>query len=1113
MPIIGILFFMYFDFLLSFENFFVHLDFIPSSHAEILVNNSINNLDVLDSYGLEFSSNETRDEIDDFTLLIYMIGSDLETQTHEASKDINEMTKRNIPHNSKVNIVLETGGSTGKPDGKNRTIDFSVVQRHKIEGNTTILLDNSSGKRNMGEAKTLSDFLKWGISSFPAKKYGLIFWDHGSGVEGFGRDENFGNDKLYLSEIFGAFYETNYLLSTEVPPNRNFQGFEFIGFDSCLMATMEVASFFSYFNPYGKFLIASQEIEPDWGWNYSTIVNSLSSNPDISGDMLGKNIIDSYIKDSDRISKEKKFNSNRDITLSVINLTGIRELHQEFNEVINSAIIQLKSPKDIMKLLRAIDLTDSFGLTVTKSFGTIDMYDFLSNLENAFPSLKNKIYQVKDKLNSVIRYNHSGEAHPNAKGLSIFLPTSRSEFEIVNTVFKNGHSKDLTLFAPPVVTLDTNWLKFIHLIGIMPTIDKFSPAIQSSRNEDGIIAYVSDPDLKRIFSNNIIKSSKGDDILYIQNLDHTLLDETGIFKYNGSKMLGLCDENENTCSPVTMTMEVLRDLKKFFIPVKISTNDGNSKYLTLIYEYQNNNFYFLGGIEEEKFTGNLAGSAVPKEKIELKEGDVIAPIGYITGDRGYSYVDSPYYISNETTTIVEKINKIFDFADRNLKFDKSLLVTDPSKIKPKFININQSDFSMIFCDFADHCDKTRTYQIDNTVKKTTEPKEQKKDVLFFINDNSSNSNNLKYVNQKYGFQLEYPSNWFSVVLDANTAKQFRIHQNDPDILLLYPEEEILNSNGTQYSLRNVITASVTEGGQKDLKRYYKFFTNPVNLWDIESSSKETKRIFKGLSAGDPGNETVNGYPAFEFILKYQTHNLITNITEPVRYEYWITISANEREYTFKFSTEQDKFEGNLHKAKEIISSFKPFNKNEIKQSNELMDKESDITKIREIMAGKTIDNIIWKNYTDHKSNFSLLYPYIDKTNNPIKYTISNDWTITHFTLPSIHFLDLPYLSGFLTISLGKDINDRVPGNYIFNYKLHTSEVITDVLGAVRDDLKDCSNNVKESTYFLPFKFQTMYQKEASFSVNDKILKIGMEVPNQDKSVYEPIFDKIVDSYC
>ena len=470
-------------------------------------------------------------------------------------------------------------------------------------------------------------------------------------------------------------------------------------------------------------------------------------------------------------------------------------------------------------------------------------------------------------------------------------------------------------------------------------------------------------------------------------------------------MLGLC--NENTCSPVTMTMEVSRDFKRFFIPVEIRTDDDDDdpKIITLIYEYHNNNFFFLGGIKEYNYKG---GAAVAKEKIELKEGDIVSPFGFTPFIRGYSYVDRTYYISNETTAI-EKINRIYEETEK--KYDKSLLVTDPDKIKLKFININQSDFSMIFCDYADHCDKTRTYHINNTVNKTTEPKERNKDVLFFKNINSSNNSyNIKYINQKYGFQLDYPSNWFSVVLDANTAKQFRIYQNDPTILLLYPEEEIINSNGTQYSLKNVITTSVTEEGQKDLKRYYNFFNDPDNLMDIESSSNTTKWIFKAWS----GNKTsISGYPAFEFILSYQEYNLITNVTEPVRYEYWITFSANEQEYTFKFSTEKDKFERNLPMVKKIICSFKPFNKNEIKQSNELIDKKSDITNIREIMAGKTLDCYIWKNYTDSKSNFSLLYPYIDKTNNPIKYTMSNDWTITYFTLPSIHFLDLPYLSRLL----------------------------------------------------------------------------------------------------
>ena len=46
---------------------------------------------------------------DDYTLLIYMCGSSLESKNGAASDDISELLSADIPHN--VNVVLETGGS------------------------------------------------------------------------------------------------------------------------------------------------------------------------------------------------------------------------------------------------------------------------------------------------------------------------------------------------------------------------------------------------------------------------------------------------------------------------------------------------------------------------------------------------------------------------------------------------------------------------------------------------------------------------------------------------------------------------------------------------------------------------------------------------------------------------------------------------------------------------------------------------------------------------------------------------------------------------------------------------------------------------------------------
>ena len=115
----------------------------------------------------------------DYTLLIYMIGSDFEAKKYTATQDIHEMLKADADSN--INIVLQTGGGM---QGNASELDFTKVQRHKIvNGTLQNLMD--LGHKNMAEPNTLSDFLSWGISEFPSKKYAIIFWGHGSGIHWF----------------------------------------------------------------------------------------------------------------------------------------------------------------------------------------------------------------------------------------------------------------------------------------------------------------------------------------------------------------------------------------------------------------------------------------------------------------------------------------------------------------------------------------------------------------------------------------------------------------------------------------------------------------------------------------------------------------------------------------------------------------------------------------------------------------------------------------------------------------------------------------------------------------------------------------------------------------
>src|SRR5215207_597855 len=166
----------------------------------------------------------------DYTLMIYMVGSDIEARAFSATDDILEIQK--IGSNPKVNVLLETGGgSDSTTKSEKRFIDFTQVQRHVLN-NYTFTMEDNLKKQNMGDPKTLSDFIVWGISKYPAKKYAIIFWDHGSGINGFGGELQFKNDILRGAEINKAFSDAKIITNKK---------FELIGFDACLMSSIEIA--------------------------------------------------------------------------------------------------------------------------------------------------------------------------------------------------------------------------------------------------------------------------------------------------------------------------------------------------------------------------------------------------------------------------------------------------------------------------------------------------------------------------------------------------------------------------------------------------------------------------------------------------------------------------------------------------------------------------------------------------------------------------------------------------------------------------------------------------------------------------------------------------------
>ncbi len=247
---------------------------------------------------------------DKVTVMIYICGSDLESEDGSATKDLNEMMEATLSDN--INVVVQTGGTK---NWHNNFVSPDTSQRFIIKDNKPQLIQDNLGQLDMTSGETLEDFIKYCNTNYPANRNMLILWDHGCGpVYGFGGDEYKGDSSsLTLDEIQTALKNSNVL-------------FDFIGFDACIMGCIEVAYALA---DYSDYLIASEDFESGYGWQYANWLTLLGENSSIDTPTLSKTIIDDFIKDSGRAKSSG--------ILTLVDLTFTRLLFNAWTEFAYSA--------------------------------------------------------------------------------------------------------------------------------------------------------------------------------------------------------------------------------------------------------------------------------------------------------------------------------------------------------------------------------------------------------------------------------------------------------------------------------------------------------------------------------------------------------------------------------------------------------------------------------------------------------------------------------------------------------------------------------------------------------------------------------------------------------
>ncbi|MCR4672246.1 MAG: peptidase C11 [Lachnospiraceae bacterium] len=331
------------------------------------------------------------------TIMIYMCGTDLESQNGMATKDLQEMAS-GIIEGSNVNLIVYTGGCRS---WRNNIVDSSVNQIYEVgPGKLTPLVSNA-GKASMTNPSTLSSFIQFCAENYEANRYELILWDHGGGsVSGYGYDEKYSSSgSMTLDGIQTALEDGGVT-------------FDFIGFDACLMATAETAFMLE---PYADYMIASEETEPGIGWYYTDWLKALIQNTSISTPELGQTIVDSFVKTCASQCYGQA------ATLSVTDLA-------EFSYAVPDALNAFARSITEMITKDGQYRTVSNARNQTREFATssridqIDLYHFAMQIGNTEGS------ELMAALKSAVKYNRTSSNMTNAYGISIYFPYQRTSY-------------------------------------------------------------------------------------------------------------------------------------------------------------------------------------------------------------------------------------------------------------------------------------------------------------------------------------------------------------------------------------------------------------------------------------------------------------------------------------------------------------------------------------------------------------------------------------------------------------------------------------------------------------------------------------------------------------
>jgi len=417
----------------------------------------------------------------EWTIMLYINGdNDLETA---AINTYAELSRVGSSADVKVVAEVDRAGRDSCCGGWTDTRRFLVTKDMALDRD----FGHPIGEQNMGDGKTLTKFVQWAQTFFPAKHYVLVMWGHGSGfafaqataqatpsVRSLdGRSvssadictsaiDNSRAGSLFKAALSDQSSGGDELLNGEAERALvSAQHIEIVGYDACLMQMLETAY---AFRERTDFFVASEQLETAASWSYAWLAELEASRGKMTSEAVARSIVAAYATKYARCDGRGDINR----TLSALRLANLPDLCDRV-DVLSDALIAAIRTYGSTDIEARRNMCEIFGDppdTAAGAFHSIDLVNVSDRLAGSrLAGVGAAAAAVSDAATKKVVIasfaDHNAQRSDNgARGLAIYFPRKR-ELYCRDDLHVAYEPNEFTP-SPVAFAVDRKWRKFLH---------------------------------------------------------------------------------------------------------------------------------------------------------------------------------------------------------------------------------------------------------------------------------------------------------------------------------------------------------------------------------------------------------------------------------------------------------------------------------------------------------------------------------------------------------------------------------------------------------------------------------------------------------------------------